>query len=129
MVYSLYPLRALRYHTKENEPMQNLSRLSLGKYLVTIDPQAQQVTISGTLDPLVLSFPDASLLLDLLSCHRELFSQALYAHLAPLPDWAQEEIPNELMQQLQAAEDAREPPHPRTWSLDLPHGHPRGISR
>jgi hypothetical protein len=75
--------------------MQEFARLPSGKHLVTIDSQAQQVTISGPRDLLVLSFKDAHMLLDVLSCHRDLFSQTLYAHLAPLPDWVHEEATDE----------------------------------
>jgi hypothetical protein len=80
--------------------MQELARLPSGKHLVAIDPHAQHVIISGTRDLLVLSFEDAHMLLDVLSCHRDLFSQALYAHLPPLPDWVQEEITDELIEQI-----------------------------
>jgi hypothetical protein len=80
--------------------MQELARLPSGKHLVAIDPHAQHVIISGTRDLLVLSFEDAHMLLDVLSCHRDLFYQALYAHLAPLPDWVHEGITDELREQI-----------------------------
>jgi hypothetical protein len=84
--------------------MQALARLPSGKHLLTIDPQAQHLTIAGPRDPLVLSFEDAHRALDVLSCHRVLFSQVLDAHLDSLPDWVHQEIIADLMEQIRRDE-------------------------